>query len=74
MVFDDLSTSTLVRHPPTHFLLSFIRTHTHTHANTHTHTQSPTRDSVYNRKEVKFADVVTISAKTGSNPQLGEPQ
>lgn len=32
--------------------------------------QSPTMDSVYDRKEVKFANVVTISAKTGSNPQL----
>jgi small nuclear ribonucleoprotein (snRNP)-like protein len=36
----------------------------------HVKVQPPTMDSVYDRIEVRFADVVTISAKTGTNPQL----
>ena len=33
--------------------------------------QSPSSDNVYDRKEISFAEVVTISAKSGSNPHLG---
>ena len=46
-------------------------THAHARTHAHAHTQPPTTDSVYNRKEISFAEVVTISAKTGTNPQLG---
>lgn len=34
--------------------------------------QSLSSDKVYERKVFKFANVVTISAKSGSNPQLGD--
>ena len=28
-------------------------------------------ENVYDRREFKFSDVVAVSAKTGTNPQLG---